>query len=140
MAQAFSSKSTARRTVAGWAAADVRENQSIPRDRAHREAQEESVGGGCWASGSQNIDGAAGQNAQVAKLIVALGGNDAGKMAIQKAVAERHGVVDEEKLKTLALDEASLEERLRIPSHLRGALCEIVLHCAIAPINAMETS
>ena len=126
-------------TVAGWAAADVGENQGISRDRAHREAQEESVGGGCWAFGALSIDGAAEQNDQVAKLIEALGENDAGKMAILKAVSERHGVVDKEKLRRLASDEASDGERLHIPGHLRGALCEIGLHCAIAPVNVKET-
>ena len=49
-----------------------------------------------WAFVAQSVDGPPEQNAQVAKLIVALGGNDAGKMAILKAVAERHGVVDKE--------------------------------------------
>ena len=71
----------------------MRENQGVAQDRAHREAQEEFAGGRCWAFGAQNVYGAAVQSAQVAKLIVALGENDAGMMAILKAVAERHGVV-----------------------------------------------
>ena len=79
------------------------------------------------------------ENVQVAKLIVALGENEAGKMAILKAIAERHGVVDKEALRKLASGEDSDEERLRVPGHLRGAMCEIGLHCAIAPINVMET-
>ena len=100
---------------------------------------EKSIGGECWSFGVQNDSGAVDQNTQVARLTVALGENDVGKMAILKAVAECHGVVDEKKLKRLASGESSPEERLRVPSHLRGALCEIGLHGAIAPINVMET-
>ena len=33
------------------------------------------------------------ENAQVAMLIVALGDSESGKMAILKAIAERHGIV-----------------------------------------------
>ena len=73
-------------------------------------------------------------------MIVALGENDAGKMVILKAVAERRGVFGKEEFRRLASGEASDEERLlRDPGHLRGPLCEIGLHCAIAPVNAMET-
>ena len=72
-------------------------------------------------------------------MIVALGENDAGKMAILKAVAERRGVVDEEKLKRLASGDASDDGRLRVSSHLRGVLCEIGLQCAIATVDIMET-
>ena len=70
-------------TVPVWLACDIREYQSIAQDRAHRDAREEaarsqekSVGGGCWAFGSQNGRGAVDQNVQVAKLIVALGEHD----------------------------------------------------------------
>ena len=70
---------------------------------------------------------------------MARGENDAGKMAILKAVAERHSVVGMEKLRGLASGEAPDEERLCVLSHLRGALCDIGLHCAIVPINVMET-
>ncbi len=79
------------------------------------------------------------ENAQVAKLIVALGDSDSGKMAILKAIAERHGVVDDESLRKLASGEAPDSDRLHVPGHLRVAMCEIGLHCAMAPINVMET-
>ena len=39
----------------------------------------------------------------------------------------------------LASGEALTQERLRLPSRLRGALCEISWHCVIAPVNVMET-
>ena len=58
-------------------------------------------------------------------------------MAKLKAVAERHGVFDKEALRKLASGEASDEKLRRVPGHLRGAMCEIGLHCAIAPINVM---
>ena len=70
---------------------------------------------GFWAFGAQNVNGAAEQTAQVAKLKVALGENDAGKMAILKAVAERHGAAGKEELRRLASGEASDEERLHVP-------------------------
>ena len=119
----------------GWSSAGVRENQSVAQDRAHQEAHDELGGGGCFAFGAQTIDN---ENVQVAKLCRA-GGDEAGKMAIRKAIAERHGVIDKEAPRKLASGEVSDEERPRVPGHLRGAMCEIGLHCAIAPINVMET-
>ena len=60
-------------------------------------------------------------------------------MAILKAIAESHGVVDDETLRKLASGEAPDSDRLHVPGHLRVAMCEIGLHCAMAPINVMET-
>ena len=84
----------------------MRKNQSVAQYRAHREAHDEFAGGGCWAFGAQNVNGAIEQNAQFAKLIGALGENDVGKMAILKAVAERHDVFGTEALRMLASGEA----------------------------------
>ena len=50
--------------VTGWSSADVRENQSVAQDRAHREAHDERGGGGCCAFGAQKVHGATEQNAQ----------------------------------------------------------------------------
>ena len=65
--------------------------------------------------GAQHIDN---ENVQVDKLIVALGENEAGKIATLKAIAERRGVVDKEVPRKLAFGEASDEERLHVPAHL----------------------
>ena len=54
-------------------------------------------------------------------------------------IAKRHGIVDDETLKKLASGEAPDSDRLHVPGHLRVAMCEIGLHCAMAPINVMET-
>ena len=54
--------------------------------------QRASVGGGCCGFSGQHDGHLETQNAQVAKLIVALGENDEGKMAILKAIAERQGI------------------------------------------------
>jgi len=78
-------------------------------------------------------------NVQVAKLIVALGENDKGRMAILKAVAERQGIVGETALQELISGRAKPEDRLRVPSHLRVAMCEIGLHEALLPINVITT-
>ena len=71
---------------------------------------------GCF--GAQNNSGAVDQSAQVARLIVALGENDSGKMAILKAVAKRHSISDEKELERLVSGKILLEDRLRVPTHL----------------------
>ena len=60
-------------------------------------------------------------------------------MAILKAVAERQGIVGSEELEKLISGNARPEDRLKVPSHLRGAMCEIGLHQAIVPINVITT-
>jgi hypothetical protein len=78
-------------------------------------------------------------NAQVARLIVALGENDKGRMAILKAVAERQGIEEETALQDLISGRAKPEDRLRVPGHLRVAMCKIGLHEALLPINVITT-
>ena len=92
-----------------------------------------------YDQGSSSVGDATDQNSQVARLIVARGENDAGKMAILKAVAEHHGVIEDKMTERLASGRALPEELLRVPSHLRAVLCEIGLHCAIALVNVIET-
>ena len=137
-------------TVAGWATCDVASYQEIERERLDREtceeyeasmrqSQEDSIGGSCWSFADSNEGSVESQNAQVAKLIVALGENDEGRMAILRAVAERQGIVGEKALQRLIGGKARPEERLKVPSHLRSALCEIGLHEALVPINVITT-
>ena len=57
--------------VAVGASANVCENQSVAQYRAYREVHDEFGGGGCCALGTHNFYS---ENVQVAKLIVALGG------------------------------------------------------------------
>ena len=83
-----------------------------------------------------DADGLGGQNEQVARLIVALRDNSSSCQAILRAVAEKQGIVSERELDRLAV--GSADEKLRVPAHLRGALCEIGLQCALAPSSLFE--
>ena len=57
----------------------------------------------CWSfSDPMDTNGLNGQNAQVAKLIVALRESGSGRRAILRAVAERQGIVSERELDNLA--------------------------------------
>ena len=104
------------------------------------DSQGASAGGGCCEFASHQDGHLEDQNAQVARLIVALGENDGGKMAILRAIAERQGVTEESALQKLVSGRAHPDERLKVPSHLRGALCEIGLHEALVPINIITVA
>ena len=135
-------------TVAGWATCDIASYEEIDKSRLSREAreeaedtakqnQEDSVGGSCWNFRGTFDGPIADQNTQIAKLIVALGEGGEGRMAILKAVAERQGVVGEKALQRLVSGKARPDERLRVPGHLRSAMCEIGLHEALVPMNVI---
>ena len=73
---------------------------------------------------------------QVACLIVALDEKASGRRAILRAVAGKQSMFSELELDRLA--GVSADEKLRVPAHPRGALCEIWLQEALAPINLFE--
>ena len=57
----------------------------------------------CWSfSAPRNEEGVNGQNAEIDKLIVALGDNDSKNRAIFRPVAERQGIVSDQELDDLA--------------------------------------
>ena len=77
-------------------------------------------------SDPRDTEGVNGQNAQIAKLIVAVGDNDS-------AVAKRQGFASDQELDDLA--DGSSGQKLCVPAHLRSALIEIGLQGALVPIN-----
>ena len=88
----------------------------------------------CWAFNDPvDESGLGGQDMQVARLIVALGEDDSGRRAILRAIAENQGITFERELDRLA--DVSADERLLVPANSQGALCEIGLQGALAPIN-----
>ena len=95
-------------TVAGWAEADVRNWEDIDAERVEFERvqseQQRRKQSSCWAFGTSHTDPATEHNEQVAKLIGALGGSTAGRRAILKAVAERHGISDPDAVEDMLHD------------------------------------
>ena len=115
--------------VSGWSVAKVHDWHDIEAGTADTSS--------CWSFGDpRNEEEINGQSAQIAKLIVSLGGNDSGRRAIFRAVAERQGIVSDQELDNLA--DGSSGQKLCVPARLRSALIEIGLQGSLAPINLFE--
>jgi hypothetical protein len=122
--------------VKGWADCKVRDYDVIDAQRHLREERERGKTSACWSFGDPGeASGVQAHNAQVAKLIVALGDESAGRRAIIQAVATKLGVTDPKTIERLANGTAHREELLNVPAHLRSAMCDAGLHAAMAPVN-----
>ena len=70
-------------------------------------------------------------NAQVMRLIIALGNNGAGRRAILQAVAKQQGIAGDDDLERLYSGESSV--KLRAPRHIRQVIIDVSLKSALAP-------
>ena len=72
-------------------------------------------------------------NEQVAKIISALGDNSAGRRAVLRAVAKLPGFEDEDAVEDMLHGRS--DQKIEVPSSLRGAFNEIGLAHVMAPVN-----
>ena len=77
-------------------------------------------------------------NVQIARLISALGGSNAGRRAILQAVAERQGIGDPEVVEEMIL--GGSDQKVEVPMGLRDAFRSIGLDHVMAPINLITAS
>ena len=121
--------------VAGWSDPEivVLDYDDIRREKLLYEKM--SRPDACWnvGSNSEEDDASEERNAQVARLINALGESGAGRRAVLKAVAERQGVDDPSELEKLY--EGKSDIKLQVPPNLRAAMTEIGLGSALMPVN-----
>ena len=118
----------------------LREERARERLRDERAQEEWKVRQGCCAveSGNAEPEMTADHNEQVARLISALGGSNAGRRAILQAVAERQGIEDPEVVEEMI--HGGSDQKVEVPMGLRDAFRSIGLDHVMAPINLITAS
>jgi len=90
----------------------------------------------CWAFGTKS-DLATEHNEQVARLIRGLGDSSARRRAAPTAIAKRQGCNDDGIVEDML--HGWPDQKIDVPSGLRGAFNEIGLSHVMAPVNLMMT-
>ena len=89
------------------------------------------------SSSSPDMEAAEEHNAQVARLISALGEHGAGRRAVLAAVASKQGIDDRDDIEDMLHDRS--DKRIHIPDGLRIAFQDIGLGHTLAPINLITS-
>ena len=144
-ANAFLIDSVTSLKVTGWAQAEVLDWAAIDTEReAHesyledrRRRQRSSCVSFATSLDSADAEAAEEHNAQVARLISALGENGAGRRAVLTAVASRQGIEDGDDIEDLLHGRS--DKKIHIPDGLRIAFQDIGLGHTLAPINLITS-
>ena len=110
----------------------LQDNGPIDYESRMRERQEHSLGGHDIVD-DEDVEH---QNAQIIRLISALGNRDSGRRAILAAMDAKQGVSSNQEIDDLMSGTA--ERRLQVPAYLRNVLSDIGFGDAIASLNLFE--